>query len=346
MKQLNDISFEGDSGDEEGKEIFEDVRNVQRLPQTILTEENLKVYLTRETEKLDLEHSYWLKDVFLDKVGRMAPNLRWLSLRRLKISNRAFTEIAICLKQLERLDISDCTQIQAPAFKLLLSNNKSTLQQIQASNTPSAVTNEVMDLLAWTPNLTFLDISHARHLTDEGAHYFKERALPIKKLFVNGLTSLTGSGLADMIQACTATLRIFEGGYMDQEGMVGAVFCNTLAHCFELEEIDLSGDVMLDDNSIMLLPKGELKDHHGKTIEVVGLQKLRLAKLNGLTKLTDHSVIKLAATSKVLEHLELTKCEQLTEYAIDSIIKQNGSLVFLDLNGIPAITQPILDGLR
>jgi hypothetical protein len=53
--------------------------------------------------------------------------------------------------------------------------------------------------------------------------------------------------------------------------MVGAVFCNTLAHCFELEELDLSGDAMLDDNSVMMLPKGELKDHHGKTIEVVGL---------------------------------------------------------------------------
>ena len=67
--------------------------------------------MTKETEKLDLEHSYWLKDTFLDKVGRMAPNLGWLSLRRIKISNRAFNEIAIHLKQLERIDISDCTQI-------------------------------------------------------------------------------------------------------------------------------------------------------------------------------------------------------------------------------------------
>lgn len=162
VKQLNDISFEGDSGEEEGAEIYENVRTVQRLPQTILTEENLRVYLTKETEKLDLEHSYWLKDTFLDKVGRMAPNLRWLSLRRIKISNRAFNEIATHLKQLERIDISDCTLIQPPSFKLMLSNNKSTLQQIQASNTPSAVTDEVMDLLAWTPNLTFLDISHAK----------------------------------------------------------------------------------------------------------------------------------------------------------------------------------------
>ena len=57
----------------------------------MLTEENLRAYLSKETEKLDLEHAYWLKDVFLDKIGRMAPNLKELSLRRLKISNRAFT---------------------------------------------------------------------------------------------------------------------------------------------------------------------------------------------------------------------------------------------------------------
>ena len=57
-------------------------------------------------------------------------------------------------------------------------------------------------------------------------------------------------------------------------------------------------------------------------------------------------MIKLAATSRVLEHLELTRCELLTEYAIESVIKQNSSLIFLDLNGIPAITQPILDNLR
>lgn len=84
VKQLNDISFEES---DEGEETFENIKNVKRLPQTILTEESLKVYLSKETEKLNLEHSYWLKDSFLDKIGRMAPNLRELSLRRLKITN-------------------------------------------------------------------------------------------------------------------------------------------------------------------------------------------------------------------------------------------------------------------
>jgi F-box/leucine-rich repeat protein 2/20 len=92
VKQLNDISFE-ESEDSSGEADFEAIKSIKRMPQTVLTEENLRLYLSKETEKLDLEHTYWLKDVFLDKIGRMAPNLKELSLRRLKISNRAFTEI-------------------------------------------------------------------------------------------------------------------------------------------------------------------------------------------------------------------------------------------------------------
>ena len=89
----------------------------------MLTEENLRTYLSKETEKLDLEHAYWLKDVFLDKVGRMAPNLKELSLRRLKISNRAFTEIMNQLKQIEVIDIAECSNLQESGLETFLKNN-------------------------------------------------------------------------------------------------------------------------------------------------------------------------------------------------------------------------------
>lgn len=71
----------------------------------------MRSFLGPETEKLNLEHSYWLKDAFIDKVGRMAVNLKEISLRRLKISNKAFTEIGASLKFLEKIDISDCPNI-------------------------------------------------------------------------------------------------------------------------------------------------------------------------------------------------------------------------------------------
>jgi hypothetical protein len=91
----------------------------------VITEETLKQYLGSETEKLNLEHHYWIKDNFIDKIGRMAPNLRELSLRRLKISNRAFSDIVLHLKKLERIDVSDCPNIQATALKILIDNNRS-----------------------------------------------------------------------------------------------------------------------------------------------------------------------------------------------------------------------------
>lgn len=85
VKQLNDISFSEDSEDD-----FEDVKALKRQRRTILTEENLKKYLSEETIKLNIEHHYWLKDSFLSKIGKMAPNLQQLSLRRLNITDESF----------------------------------------------------------------------------------------------------------------------------------------------------------------------------------------------------------------------------------------------------------------
>jgi hypothetical protein len=76
-----------------------------------------------ETIKLNLEHHYWIKEGFLDKVGRMAPNLRELCIRRMKISNRAFTAIVAELKRLERVDISECHLIESSGVKVMLDNN-------------------------------------------------------------------------------------------------------------------------------------------------------------------------------------------------------------------------------
>lgn len=73
----------------------------------------------------------------------MAPNLRELCLRRMKISNRAFICIASELRRLERIDISDCNNIQENGLKILIDNNKY-LTHIQANNIPTSMTNEVI----------------------------------------------------------------------------------------------------------------------------------------------------------------------------------------------------------
>ena len=130
---------------------------------------------------------------------------------------------------------------------------------------------------------------------------------------------------------------------MDQESMTGA-FCAPLSRCFNLEELDLTGDVNVGDDGIQQLPRGDVLVENKP--QIVGLQKLRILKLNGLTKVSDHSLIKLCAASHVIEHIELTKCEGLTDYSIDMVIKQAQTLKFIDLNSIPAITPQVLEQLK
>jgi hypothetical protein len=106
---------------------------------------------------------------------------------------------------------------------------------------------------------------------------------------------------------------------MDQEHMNG-VFCHSLSFCFELEELDLTGDKHVGDEGIGLLSKGDVKLEGGLS-QVIGLKKLRILKLSGLAKVSDHPLLKLCTSSMVLEHVELTKCEGVTEYCIDMMIK-------------------------
>lgn len=68
MKALNDISFESDDD-------WEEVRNLKRMPKTILNAENLKEYLSPDTLRLNLENHYWINNNMIDKIGVMAPNI-------------------------------------------------------------------------------------------------------------------------------------------------------------------------------------------------------------------------------------------------------------------------------
>jgi len=98
------------------------------MPRTVLTEENLRKYLSHETTKINLEHHYWLKDSFLSKIGRMAPNLTEIILRRLKITDESFYEIANAVTKVERLDVSDSPMIAKRGMLKFLENNGATLQ--------------------------------------------------------------------------------------------------------------------------------------------------------------------------------------------------------------------------
>lgn len=62
--------------------------------------------------------------------------------------------------------------------------------------------------------LTFLDVSYASNVTDHGMIAFREKSIPITKLFVNGLSAITSVGLGDLINCCKNTLKVLEAALM------------------------------------------------------------------------------------------------------------------------------------
>lgn len=241
VKQLNDISFEEDSDD------YEEIKNLKRQPKTILNEEHLKEYLDKTTMKLDLENHYWLKNSFIDKLGRMAPNLRVLSLRRMKfIDNVTFAEIFKHLEKLIRIDLMDCEGLYTSAAQLMVQKNPK-LAEIQLSGCFNAVDDQLLMHIAGLHNtLTYLDISYANKVTDEGLKHFEPNQYEVSSLIMNDLKGISSAGLSIMIGCCADSLMELEAALMPQAEMKGDFFVN-LARCSNLEYLDLTGSTNIDD---------------------------------------------------------------------------------------------------
>lgn len=77
-----------------------------------------------------------------------------------------------------------------------------------------------------------------------------------------------------------------------------------------------------------------------------GLTDLVTVKLNFLIKIMDGSVQRVAQMANKLEHLELTGCEQLSEYGIEALFKNFRNIQFIDINHIPVVTPAFYEILK
>lgn len=102
------------------------------------------------------------------------------------------------------------------------------------------------------PNLTFLDISYAKKITDQGLVHFADKKLPLTSLVINGLSSITVAGFSALLTCCSTSLLDLECAFLDQDGMKGDFF-EKIAFCWQLETLDISGCNKIVDASFMKL---------------------------------------------------------------------------------------------
>jgi len=280
-----------------------------------MNEENLKKVLTEESLGLNLENHYWLKSDIISKIGRMAPNLISLSLRRMKfITNPIFAEIFHSLTNLQKVDLSDCDGLLATACNLLVSQNKY-ISHLQLSGCNKAIDDNVMASIAQLDKtLVFLDISYAKNVTDEGIKHFEGKTFPqFNSLMINGVTGITSVGLKSWLKCFTTGLLDLEAALCDQEDFK-ADFFETLAQCVNLESLDLTGCYKIDDMLQMNFDKGatiKVGDESTKP----GLVECHTVKLCGVD-ISDITLMNFCKIMPNLEHLEITKCEKVTDFGI------------------------------
>ena len=192
--------------------------------------------------------------------------------------------------------------------------------------------------------LVFLDISYAKNVTDEGLKAFEGKVFPcFNSLNINGVTGITSIGLKNWLKSFSETLLDLEMALCDQDDMK-AEFFETLGACYNLESVDCTGCYAIDDMLQMNFEKATVRINDQETKP--GWQTCHTAKLCGLN-ISDIPLMALAKAMPNLEHLEVTKCEKLTEFGLKSVLETNGGkLKFLDINHIPAVTYPFLDELK
>jgi len=121
------------------------------------------------------------------------------------------------------------------------------LEEIQLSGCFNAVDDQLlMHIAGLHKTLTFLDISYATKVTDEGLKHFEAHQYELYSLIMNDLKKITSVGLSIMVGCCADTLLELEAALLTQPEVKGDFFVN-LARCSNLEYLDLTGNSNIDD---------------------------------------------------------------------------------------------------
>ena len=194
-------------------------------------------------------------------------------------------------------------------------------------------------------NLSFLDISYCKQVSDLGLEKFKEKTYPLDSLVINGCNGISGPGLNVWLHSFKDTLLDLEAALMDQESF-NSKFFETLGFCFNLETLDVSGSNGMDDDGVRMIFNAEVKSG----IESVkpGLQQCHTLKIGGAT-ISDATIPSLLKVMPNLEHVELIKCEGISDFGFQQFLQTCPNLKFIDIAKVPIVmtnTYGFLDELK
>ena len=329
VKKIGDISFEED------KTEIETVKNLSRLPPENITEEWVKDNLSGNVTKINFENCYWLSKDLISKLGRLDPNLKKISLRNLDLSNYMVENILQYAKDVEELDISNCTGLTKGLLEIIAEKGKN-LTHLNIFNIPDAVDDFGLNIIGKKlVNLKSINLGRNYKVTDKGidgllCHKQNDRIvkeeesyypplLKLEKIEITNIPNLTNESAKIILQNTKDTLTDLTLNFLPK---ITAEGLELLKECKKLKNLEIMG----------LSPKANTADL------IQGLSNLFTLNLSGCTLINDSNVIGILNSNPNLRILRLSNCTELTNNLIDQMLEKPNNLLLMELNRTPKIS--------
>lgn len=140
---------------------------IQKLPNHVITQENLINILGDKLEYLDLQYKTEISNDLINKIGYLAPNIKELNLASTNIDSNVIIELGKSCKSLEAIDISLCHKLEEEAILSFLRDNNR-LKKFSANHLENAITDACLEALGNSEELQVLSINFCSQVTSAG----------------------------------------------------------------------------------------------------------------------------------------------------------------------------------
>ena len=242
------------------------------------------------------------------------------------IENYILENIVKYAKDIEILDLTNCTNLTSSIGKILFENLKN-LNTLILSGV-NLINDETLIDLSYLKNLKEIDFSLCKLITDEGLINFAiNKPNTICKLNLSGLFKITNLGLKEIIEKNVGTLCHLNLSILPQKNVDGSNFMELIAKCKNLKYLDISGMLHAQEISLDLITNTRFEN-------------LVYLNVSGINKINDMNIHNLINNYKTLEIIRASNCSLLTNGALDAILKNDNEtkLKLLEINRTPLIS--------
>ncbi|CAK85793.1 unnamed protein product (macronuclear) [Paramecium tetraurelia] len=308
----------------------EDIRHLKKLPNSILSEQNLQEALNPKLKFLNLHNHTWLKMEQISKIGYFAINLEELVLSNTELEDDILMELAKSCRNLKVIDVSSCPKLTETGIRNFLDYTSKYLQGFKCASNLQSITDYSLEPLQNAPFLSIVNISFCNNLTSNFTKYLLQSGCRLKELQIATVENLQADLLSDLISRSKVDMEYLDLSFIPTKDISDSVISAT-SLCTNIHTLILSGSTNISDSSV-----GRLSSLH----------KLKQLKLGGIQYLADNTLVYIAQSCNKLEMLELNNCSKLGEQGLEGILKALPHLQVISINFTPEIQDPFLQEKR